>query len=306
MHVDLNLLTALDALLEEESVTGAAQRLHLSEPAMSRTLGRIRKVTGDPILVRTGRTMTPTDRAISMRAEVRSLVLRSAAVLAPTTDLELAELERTFTLRCHDALVAVLAPVLVSDAASVAPGVSFRFVGESSVDTADLARGSIDLEIGSSTAGRDIVRMHVGDDRLVGMTRVDNPLLGDNVSLGDFIAAKHVVVSRRGRFSDGLDNGLEALGHTRTVAASVSSTAAAIEIVRATDFVVTVASTVSHRFADAGDLRQFSIPVELPPVPVVLGWHHRLDTDVAHRWLRETVGAAVRESIGLITEYKTS
>lgn len=301
MQLDLNLLTALDALLEEESVSGAALRLHLSEPAMSRTLGRIRKVTGDPILVRTGRRMTPTHRAISMREEVRSLVLRSASVLAPETEPDLGTLERTFTLRGHDALTWALAPVLVSEAARVAPRVSLRFLGETSADTADLGRGTVDLEIGSSTAGHaDIAYDHAVDDHLVGMARRGNPLVGADVDLDGFTAAPHVIVSRRGRFRDGLDEALAALGRTRVVVASVASTAAALEIVRATDALITVPSSVAGRFAGDPAFRAFALPIELPRVPVVLAWHRRLSTDLAHVWLRSTVKDAVKNTVGRV------
>src|ERR1700742_5245731 len=94
MHVDLNLLIALDALLEENSVAAAADRLHLSPPAMSRTLSRIRRATGDDILVRTGRTMSPTPRALELREETRELVRRATAVLTPVQDPNLDTLER--------------------------------------------------------------------------------------------------------------------------------------------------------------------------------------------------------------------
>src|SRR5919199_290295 len=109
MQLDLNLLTALDALLEEGSVTGAAERLRLSAPAVSRTLGRIRRLTGDDILVRTGRTMTPTPYALAVREQVGDLVRQANAVLAPRRELDLATLTRTFTLRCHDAIATMLA-----------------------------------------------------------------------------------------------------------------------------------------------------------------------------------------------------
>src|SRR3954471_24657706 len=113
VDLDLNLLTALDALLEEGSVMGAADRLHLSSPAISRTLGRLRKLTGDDILVRTGRTMTPTPHALAVRAQVSDLVRQPQAVLAPSRELDLAALDRTFTLQCHDALASALAPRLL-------------------------------------------------------------------------------------------------------------------------------------------------------------------------------------------------
>ena len=107
MQLDLNLLAALDALLEEGSVAGAAERLHVTAPAMSRSLGRIRRTTGDQILVRTGRTMTPTPYAIAVREQVHELLRQVQGVLAPSRELDLAALERTFTLRWHDSLVAL-------------------------------------------------------------------------------------------------------------------------------------------------------------------------------------------------------
>src|SRR3954462_5807127 len=149
MQLDLNLLTVLDALLEEGSVLGAADRLRLSSPAVSRTLGRIRRLTGDDILVRTGRTMTPTPYALAVREQVSELLRQAQAVLAPSRDLDLAGLGRTFTLQCHDALATSLAPPLLSAIAERAPGVRVRFLGEPAVDTDDLRHGRVDLEIGA-------------------------------------------------------------------------------------------------------------------------------------------------------------
>lgn len=99
MQLDLNLLTALDALLEEGSVAGAAARLHVTAPAMSRSLGRIRKATGDQILVRTGRSMVPTTRALAMRAQVHALVQQAHQLLSAQQELDLAALDQVFTVR---------------------------------------------------------------------------------------------------------------------------------------------------------------------------------------------------------------
>ena len=134
VHVDLNLLTALDALLEENSVAAAADRLHLSPPAMSRTLSRIRRATGDDILVRAGRTMIPTPRALELREETRELVRRATVVLTPPRTLDLATLDRVFTIRSHDALAAGLAPPLTSATGAAAPGVQIRLLAEPSAD----------------------------------------------------------------------------------------------------------------------------------------------------------------------------
>jgi len=121
-HLDLNLLAALDVLLEERSVRGAAQRLHLSEPAMSRTLGRIRKALGDPILVRAGRQMVPTPHALAVRAEVSAVVERARALFAPGRDADVRTLRRTLTIIGPDTIGAALAPALFARAAAEAPG----------------------------------------------------------------------------------------------------------------------------------------------------------------------------------------
>ena len=153
VHVDLNLLIALDALLEENSVAAAADRLHLSPPAMSRTLSRIRRATGDDILVRSGRTMTPTPRALELREETRELVRRGTAVLTPPRTLDLDTLDRVFTIRSHDALAGALAPLLTA-AIAAAPGVQVRLLAEPAGDVADLARGHTDAEIGAAGPAR--------------------------------------------------------------------------------------------------------------------------------------------------------
>ncbi|WP_329572012.1 LysR family transcriptional regulator [Kitasatospora sp. NBC_01266] len=123
MHLDLNLLTALDALLDEGGVGAAADRPHLSQPAMSRTLGRIRRATGDEILVCSGRQMLPTPYAEQIRAEVHQLVTRAKTVLTPAAEVDPPTLRRTFTLRCDDVLADALLPPLVGELAVAAPGV---------------------------------------------------------------------------------------------------------------------------------------------------------------------------------------
>lgn len=140
MQLDLNLLTALDALLEEGSVAAAA-RLHVTAPAMSRSLGRIRKATGDQILVRTGRSMVPTTRALAMRAQVHTLVQQAHQLLSAQQELDLAALDRVFTVRWHDALTAASGTALITAVHHQAPGVRLRMSAEPGTDDAELRRG---------------------------------------------------------------------------------------------------------------------------------------------------------------------
>lgn len=293
MQLDLNLLTALDALLDEESVTGAADRLHLSAPAMSRTLGRIRQATGDQILVRAGRVMRPTPRAIALRDEVRALVLRSAAVLTPERELHLDVLKRVFTIQAHDALTTALAPVLVQRVATVAPGVRVRFLGEASGGNTELGRGVVDLEIGSAApVSPSIDHEAVGTDELVGVARAGHPMLSAPIDLEQWVAVPHVVVSRRGRLRDRVDDHLESVGRSRTVVSSLAATGAAIEVVRSTDAVAVVPASVAARLDDG--VGSFRLPVALPPVPIVLAWHRQFTADAGHRWFRALTGDVLR------------
>jgi DNA-binding transcriptional LysR family regulator len=287
VRVDLNLLTALDALLEENSVQAAADRLRLSAPAMSRTLSRIRKSTGDDILVRTGRTMTPTPRALAIRDEVRALVQRANEVLAPARTLNLATLRRTFVIQGHDALLGALFPGLLDTAAAEAPGISLRFLPEPTTDTPDLARGHVDLDLGSAVpSSAEISHEVVAGDALVAVFRAGHPL-AEEFTLERFAAADHVIVSRRGRPRDGVDRLLAERGLRRRVVATLPTLALALPVVAHSDTVVVVARDASARArADLG-LRAEALDLDLPRAQVVLSWHSRYDTDLAHAWLRD-------------------
>lgn len=293
MQLDLNLLSALDALLDEGSVAGAADRLHVTAPAMSRSLGRIRRTTGDQILVRTGRTMTPTPYAIAVREQVHELLQQVRGVLAPSRELDLATLERTFTLRWHDSLVALVGPALLAAVREQAPGVRLRFIAESSIDTPGLRRGEVDLEMNASRpAAPDIHAEKVAETPHVIVVRRGHPLArGKTVTAERYAAAEHITVSRRGKLDNILDEALAQLGLTRRVVAAVPSEAAAFAFVRDTDLLV-VAPEATARPA-AADLALLPLPLDLPPAPVYVSWHQRYDTDPAHMWLRDLARTAL-------------
>jgi DNA-binding transcriptional LysR family regulator len=295
VHVDLNLLIALDALLEENSVAAAAERLHLSPPAMSRTLSRIRRATGDDILVRSGRTMTPTPRALELREETRELVRRATAVLTPPGPLDLDTLDRVFTIRGHDALAAALAPPLTALTAATAPHVRIRLLAEPSADVADLARGHTDLEIGATAPSRpEIAAKTIGTDHMVAVFLDGHPLARGDLTSERLAAASHVTVSRRGRLHGVIDDVLAGQGLTRRVAASLPSSSAALDLVARSDLVTTVAEQVCRPVWTRLGLLTRPFPFPVPPVPVILTWHHRSDTDPAHTWLRAQVCHALR------------
>jgi DNA-binding transcriptional LysR family regulator len=299
VQLDLNLLTALDVLLEEESVGGAADRMHLSQPAMSRTLARIRKATGDEILVRSGRTMVPTPYAASVRDDVHSLAEQVRAVLTPTRELRLNELEATFTVQCHDAVTNALAPRLIRLLRAEAPGVRLRFLAEASSDYDGLRTGRTDIEIGSAAgATADVDSYTISSGRFVVAMRAGHRLARGTLTARRYAGAEHVTVSRRGRFADPVDEALQNLGLTRTVIASAPTSTAALHIVRGSDAITAVPEGICGPDIEAFGLVAFPHPLELPGVPMVMKWHTRNNNDAPHRWLRTIIRDQLRAMTG--------
>lgn len=295
MQLDLNLLAALDALLEEGSVAGAAERLHVTAPAMSRSLGRIRRTTGDQILVRTGRTMTPTPYALAVREQVHALLHQVQGVLAPSREFDPATLERTFSLRWHESLVVLCGPALLAAVRTQAPGVRLRFLAESSIDTPELRRGEVDLEANANRPDTPDIRTEkVAESHHVIVVRQGHPLArATTVTAALYAAAEHVTVSRRGRFGDSVDGALAQLGLTRRVVATAPTEAAAFQFARESDLLVTSPEATTRSAAASFGLVLLPVPLELPPAPVFLSWHQRYDTDRAHAWLRDLAGSAL-------------
>ncbi|MFE2850078.1 LysR family transcriptional regulator [Streptomyces lavendulae] len=295
MQLDLNLLTALDALLEEGSVVGAAARLHVTPPAMSRSLGRIRKATGDQILVRTGRSMVPTTRALAMRAQVHALVQQAHQLLCAQQELDLAALDRVFTVRWHDALTAACGTALIAAVHRRAPGVRLRLSAEPGTDDAELRRGEVDLESSAGTpALPDIRHRLVGRDRLVVAVRSGHPLTEGPLSLERYAAAEHLTVSRRGNLRDPIDDALTTHGLERRVAAAGPTAAFALQLALETDLVVTLPDAVTRTAREQLGLATLPLPVPLPDVPLYLLWHRRYDDDRAHTWLRDLATDTIR------------
>ncbi|MCL6302967.1 LysR family transcriptional regulator [Streptomyces kronopolitis] len=287
MQLDLNLLTALDALLEEGSVAGAAARLHVTAPAMSRTLSRIRKATGDQILVRTGRHMTPTTRAQTIHAQVHTLVQQAHQLLTTQQELDLTTLNRTFTLRWHDALTTACATTLITAIHHHAPNVQLRLTAEPGTDDAELRRGEVDLESSTTTPTLPDIRHHlVGKDQLVIAVRPDHPLTKGPLTLERYAAAEHLTVSRRGSLHDPIDDALTTHGLERHVVAAAPTTTLALQLALNTDLVTTLPNATTRTTREHLGLTTLPPPLPLPDIPLYLLWHQRYDDDHAHTWLR--------------------
>ena len=290
-HTDLNLLTALDALLSEGSVARAAERLGLSESAMSRTLARLREATGDQLLVRAGRAMVLTPHAQVLRDRVKDLVQQTREVLQPgETAMDLRALQRTFSVRANDGFIEAYAHRLVARAAQEAPGVRLRFAPKPDKDVRPLREGLIDLDVGVlGESGPEVRIQALYRDRFIGVVRQDHPLLRDEVTAEAYAGSGHVVTSRRGDASGPVDDALAAIGLARRVAVVVPTFRTALTIAAATDLVALIPSSYFEHLKPHSTLRTFELPVVTQQITVSQMWHPRLDRDPAHRWLRRIV-----------------
>ena len=293
--LDMNLLLALDALLVTRSVGLAAAHLHTSPPAMSRTLSRLRRRLDDPVLVRAGRRMVPTPRALAMQADVHDVISRARTLFAPPEHIDPQRLKRTFSLQMGDiGMASSIAERLLTRVRAEAPEVVLRFVGESHEDTHSLRDGGVDVEVGQTSHVDPEIRVEtLLTERLIGVVRSGHPLTQRRVTVKRYAAAEHVVFSRRGRLRGPVDELLAELGLQRRVVVCAPTPAGGLFLVRSSDLVAMMPVDMGRYAIDALNLVTFDIPLQLPPLTISMAWHPRHDADGAHLWLRQCVRDAV-------------
>lgn len=301
---DLNLLIALNALLQEYSVAGAARRLRLSPSAVSRQLQRLRETMGDPLLVRSGRGLVPTPRALELRDHVAGLLHSCEEALRPQCEAALQSAQGEFTLRVSQAIMTKATVELVGRMARDIPGVRLRFVLKQQNNAPGLSDGSVDLEIAPVKTAKDqeLRSQTVFRDCFVGVCRKDHHSLEQSAgqrssfSLRNYALTPHVDVARHIPSPDHpdtpIDRTLSKLGLARHVAVVVDDFASALEIVAATDLITTVPSNSVVRLP--GELLWFDLPMQSPKIQLSMLWHPRSEADPVHRWVRSTL----RELLG--------
>jgi DNA-binding transcriptional LysR family regulator len=260
---------------------------------MSRALARLRETTGDPLLVRAGRGLVPTPRALELRERVGQLVQDARAILQPAERLDLGRLVRTFTLRTSEGFVENFGPSLIARVGADASGVRLRFLSKADKDSTPLRDGRVDLETGvvETTIGPEVRAQGLFRDRLIGVVRVGHSLSRGKITTARYAAGRHVLVSRRdpkeGQIDEDIDEALRSFGLRREILTIVGGFSVALSLARASDLIASVPER------HTGSLREgmfsFALPMPVPEFTVSLLWHPRLDADPAHRWLRECV-----------------
>lgn len=302
-HPDLNLLLALDVLLEEGSVVGAARRMNLSTPAMSRTLGRIRETMGDPVFVLAGRKLVPTPRALAIREQVRLAVEHATQALAPASEADLKTLERRFNVRANDVFVGIYAGRLLEAMSREMPRAMLRFSPEEDdVDVEALRSGRIDLLISASRKlGPEIRVQPLFTTTFVGVARENHPLFDEDITPERLTRWGHIAISRRGKSEGPIDSALEAQGLQRHVALIVPTPSAALFTLQDSDLLLSMPAHLARTALAAGlGIRIFDLPMPLDTVLLTQAWQPRVQSDLAHQWLRRTILALCRQDGGQI------
>ena len=295
--LDWNLVPALHALLEEASVSRAAARLGVTTPSMSRMLGRLRVTFGDELLVRAGRGLVPTPRAVALRDRVAALTADARELLS--TDAELARSERTLVIRSNDAAATPWLEPLVTRIRARAPRISVAFVSEGDELPDELRDGRVDLDLGVADDRAPELRTHLlMRDTFVAVVRRGHPLLRKPHTAAKLVRYPHLAISRRGRRGGPLDEALRAVGLSRDVVATVPSAAAAASVVAGTDWVTVMPRSVASALAEHMQITSFALPFALPAITFAMTWHPRFDREPAHRMLRDELRALIRERDG--------
>lgn len=286
---DFNLLLTLEAVLSEGSVARAAQRLRLSPSAMSRALARLRETTGDPLLVRAGRGLVPTPRAIELREQVSQLVQDVQSVLRPSERLNLKQLVRTFTMRTREGFVENFGPDLIARVSEEAPGVRLCFMEKPDKASVSLRNGTVDLETGvvGNATGPEIRAQALFRDRFIGVVQLGHELSQGEVTPSRYASGKHIGISRQGLDRGPIDEALMLLGLEREIVTIVSSFSTALTLARTSNLVASVPERQTENLRTG--MYSFALPVAMPEITVSLLWHPRFDADPAHHWLRGLV-----------------
>lgn len=291
--LDLNLLVAFDALMEERSVTHAARRVGLSQPAMSNALRRLRDMLDDEVLVREGHGMRPTPRALELERPIRMALRGIHDALEPATEFDPAQSDRIFWLGGRDYIEAVLMPTLTRRVMRVAPGVDLRVRPSPGlhVPFRELEEGHFDLAVsyfpGLPSEYREQQMLFREGFRVI--ARMDHPAIGDELTLELFTELPHLLLAPQGGEVGATDAALAARGLSRRVALTVANFMAAPQVVAETDLICTLPTRIATGLARWLPIRLFHPPVELGGAEISMVWHERTNDDPALRWLRQQI-----------------
>ncbi len=291
MRYDLNLLPIFVALMEERSVTRAADRLGMTQAALSNALSRLRTMMQDPLFIRERYGMRPTAKAEFLAPALAQALASMDTLVLGQQAFEPSRAEQVIAIAPNSYVEFVLVPTLIARLSTLAPGIRLRTLpyGTDLAETGVIS-GNTAMALGRiSEAPDNLVVQHVADDGLACVVRADHRVIGDKITKAQYEGLKHVNVVPPGRLRAGLFQALERQGLKREVVASVTHFASIAEIVAATDYCATLPKLICRRLTLDARLKVVPSPVDLGTFPLHMAWHVRYRQDPAHTWLRTLV-----------------
>jgi len=305
MRYDLNLLPIFAALMEERSVTRAAQRVGMTQPALSNALARLRLMMQDQLFIRERYGLQPTPIALELAPVIADALARLDDAVLGQQDFDPGNAERVITIAPNGYVEFVLVPAVVARLQEVAPGIKLRLTpyGNDLAETG-VVSGTTALVLGRIVDPPDnLVVQHVMDEGLACIVRADHPEVGDVITREQFERLKHVNVVPPGRMRAGLFQALSQQQLRRDVAISVTNFFAVAEMVAVTNYCATLPRLICRRLAHDPRVKVLPAPVDLGTFPVEMAWHVRYRHDPAHRWLRSLIGDVARELAATDTSF---
>lgn len=291
-NIDLNLLKSLDALLETESVSKAADRVNLSQPAMSRALNRLQHAIRDPLLVRSGRGMILTPRGEALRTPVRNALGQVSLVFKPQV-FDPSKAQDHFRIMAPDYLAQMIMPPVLGQVFNVAPSIRVDMENLSATAISEMCEGRISLGFGVVNDGpklENVASQALFEDRQVCLMRKCHPLLKQGMSLESYAAASQALLSITGSGGSRIDDVLKQHGLTRKIALRITHFMTINAVIAPTNLIITVPELLARQVM-TDELRLMPLPEELqtPPFTVSQIWHERFTKDPAHQWFRRLI-----------------
>lgn len=297
MRYDLNLLPVFLALMEERSVTRAAARLGITQPALSNSLNRLRDTLRDPLFIRERYGIKPTQLAEEIAPTIEAALAQLDDLILNQQEFRPANADRLFTLAPNSYVELVLMPALVARMRALAPGIKLRMTafGNDLAETGVIS-GTTAMVLGRIVDPPDnLVVQHLMDDGLACVVRKDHPDVRNRISREQYERLKHVNVLPPGRLRAGLFQALGQQNLKREVAVSVTHFLAVPEMLAVTDYCATLPRLICRSLERDRRLKILPAPVDLGTFPVQMAWHVRYRHDAGHRWLRSMIGELARE-----------
>jgi DNA-binding transcriptional LysR family regulator len=285
-RIDLNLFTVFDAIYREGGITAASKRLHLSQPAVSHALGRLRELLDDPLFERRGNEMVPTPLARTLAVTIGSSLHSLEQMMHRAGRFDPVNSQRLFTIAVRESQESAFVPNLLAMIATAAPNIDVATIRIERRDLEDdLQSGELDFAIDVALPlSADVRREQIGSAPLVVLARADHPVVQGALDLDTYLSQEHVLVTGRRRGRGYEDGALAKLGITRHIRLRCQQHAAANEIVSRTDLLATFSRKQAELVNKTNQMLPF--PAELPPLESYLYWHARAEDDPASRWFK--------------------